>query len=322
MSDQTQLDGAPKRLKQDQVLILVFLGVLAVLFLVFLFTSVKPDGTNGPQQENSLAQALTLVAGASQTALVGNPGLSTNQVNPVSVTPQVGAITSSPAPSSSIKAASTQASQFTATATRNSIIPSPTKSATPSQNNNNQDTVATFPVSNATVRPTYTPKPTETPRPADSPTPTITSTATQAPGLPGLTMSAVVSQLKNDKGFVCSQAESAPGPILWMCDVQTGNDLWYHIDIYGSIDVDVNNLLVSVFQTNPDDTKAIDILSYIAALPYTGSDASAARQWVTQTLPGIKSVDDVKEIFIGGVRFRLYGGPQGRYLEMGEPVQQ
>jgi hypothetical protein len=107
-----------------------------------------------------------------------------------------------------------------------------------------------------------------------------------------------------------------------MCDVQIGNDLWYHVDLYGSPEIEVTDLLVAVFQANPDDAKAVDILGFMASLPYDGSDASAARQWVAQILPDITSVDDVREKFIGGVRFRLFGGPQGRYLEMGEPPQQ
>jgi hypothetical protein len=97
---------------------------------------------------------------------------------------------------------------------------------------------------------------------------------------------------------------------------------WYHVDLYGSPGIEVADLLVSVFQTYPDDAKAVDILGFVASLPYDGSDASAASQWVAQTLPGIQSVDDVREKFIGGVRFRLFGDKYGRYLEMGEPVQQ
>jgi hypothetical protein len=180
---------------------------------------------------------------------------------------------------------------------------------------------ATFPVSNATIRPTHTPKPTETPKPPATSTPTVTPTATQSPGLPGLTMNSAVNSLK-DKGFNCSLGSSSPGPTLWMCDIQIENDTWYHVDLYGTANVEVNNVFASVFQTQPDNAKAIDILGYVASLPYNGSDATSARQWIADTLSGIQSVNDVKEKYFGNVHFKLYGDPHGRYLEMGEPVQQ
>lgn len=138
-------------------------------------------------------------------------------------------------------------------------------------------------------------------------------------------MSGVTGQLTNEKNFICAEAGSAPGPVLWMCDFQTGNDLWYHVNLYGSSEVDVTNLLVSVFQTYPDEAKSLEILSFVASLPYNGSNPTEAKNWVAANLAppsGIQSVDDVREKFIGTVRFKLYGGPQGRYLEMGEPAQQ
>ena len=135
-------------------------------------------------------------------------------------------------------------------------------------------------------------------------------------------MSNVINQFQNEKGFACKQEGSATDPVLWMCDIQSGNDLWYHVDIYGTSTVEVSNLLVSVFQTYPEDEKSIDIIGFAASLPYNGSNSSEANKWVSQTLPGLQSLDDVREKIIGGVRFKLYGGPQGRYLEMGDPVQQ
>jgi hypothetical protein len=318
MSDKSSLDGTPFRLKQDQVLFLILFIVVGVLLLVFVFTSFKPSGTNNPEKEVSLAQALTLVAEASQTAQAANPGFSASQAAHSSpVATKVATGTASPLPSSvnSTQTTSTRSPQ---------VVSSPTRSyATATAQNNSQEATPTFPVSNATVRPTYTPKPTETLWPTAPPTPTLTPTATPGPGLPGLSMSAVIGQLENEKGFACAQGGSAPGPILWECNVQIGYGLWYYVELYGSPEIEVTNLRVSVLQTTPDEAKTVDILSFVASLPYDGSDASAASQWVAQTLPGIQSVDDVREKFIGGVRFRLFGGPQGRYMEMGEPpVQQ
>jgi hypothetical protein len=320
MTDKPSLDGTPNPLKQDQILFLILLAVVAVLFLVYIFTSYKPNGTNDSQKEVSMAQALTLVAAASQTAQAANPGFSAGLASPVAT--QIVISTPSPLSSSvnSTQATSIQSKQVVLTATRNSVVPSPTKNTT--GQNNTQEPVPTFPASNATIRPTYTPKPTETLQPTAPPTATPTLTATQGPGLPGLSMNYVTGQLTNEKNFTCAQAGSDPGPVLWMCDFQTGNDLWYHVDLYGSFTIEITNLMVSVFQTYPDDAKSIEILSFIASLPYDGSDATEAKKWLADTLPGIQSVNDVREKFIGGIRFRLYGGPQGRYLEMGEPAQQ
>ena len=311
MSDKISFNGILNRLKQNQVLYLM-IG-LGVLFLVFVFISFK----NLPEQEVSLAQALTMVAGASQTAQAANPGFSASQAaRPSHVATKVAIGTPSPG-SSSVDSTRTPSTRFP-TATRNSDVSYPTQSNT--GQNNFQETIPTYPVSNATVRPTYTPKPTGTKFPTARPTAKPTSTATPGPGLPGLSMSAVIGRLKNEKGFTCTQEGSSPGPILWMCDVQKGNDIWYHVDLYGSPEIEVTNLL-SVFQTHPDDARAVDILSFVASLPYDGSNAADAGKWVVESLPNIQSVDDVKEKFIGRVRFRLYGGSQGRYLEMGEPVQ-
>ena len=328
MSDKPSLDGALNRLKQDKVLFLILLIVLGVLFLVFVFTSYKPGKTNSPQQEVSMAQALTLVAEASQIAQAENPGFLASQATQAAYSSPVAAKVAigSPSPLSSsvnpTQPTATRSPQAVMTATRNSAVSSATKSNTTGQNNT-QEAEPTFPVSNATVRPTYTPKPTETTRPEDSPTPTVTVTATPGPGLPGLSMSAVIDLLRNEKGFTCVQDHSTQDPILWECDsFPNGNDDWYHVEAYGSPEIEVTYFFVSVDQAHPDNAKAVDILGFVASLPYDGSDASAARQWVAQTLPGLQSDNDVREKFIGAVRFKLFGGPYGRYLEMGELPQQ
>jgi len=318
MSEQTPVENPKIRLKQDTAIVLLFLILVGGFFLVYILTTARLGETNTSEQDVSLGQALTMVAQASQTALAANPGALISQPTQVPAATQITSSNFSPVSSStpSTPITVTKTLEVVSTATRTSAPSSTTKAS-----GQNKSPEPTFPVGNVTVRPTYTPKPTETTRPTDSPTSTPTPTATQSPGLPGLTMSAVINRLK-DKGFVCTQAGNPPGPVLWMCDIQSGYDLWYHVDVYGSQNVEVTNLLASVFQTNPDEAKSVNILSFVASFPYNGANPSAASQWVAQTLPGIQSVDDVEETLIGGVRFRLYGGPQGRYLEMGEPVQQ
>jgi len=319
MSDKPSLDGTSNLLKQGLILILILLIVPGVFFFAFVFPLLK----NSPEKDVSLAQALTLVAQVSQTAQAEDPGHSAGQqTQDANSNPAAHIAIGTPTPrlssSNPIQKTSTRSPQ---------TGPTSNSGSSPTSNNdttgqNNVQAAPTFPVSNVTVRPTYTSKPTETTRPKDTATPTPTFTPTQSPGLPGLSMSNVINQFQNEKGFTCKQEGSTTGPILWMCEIQSGNDLWYHVDIYGSSTVEVSNLLVSVFQTYPEDEKSIDIIGFAASLPYTGSNPSEASKWVSQTLPDIQSVDDVREKFIGGIRFKLYGGPQGRYLEMGDPVQQ
>jgi hypothetical protein len=312
MSDKPSSNDNPNLLKQGLILILILLIVPGVFFFIFVFPLFK----NSQEKDLSPAQALTVVAQMSQTAQARGEG-SPEQSSP---TAHSAVSTPTPRPSfSPIQRTPTRTPQTVATTGGNNSSSTTNNGGT---TQNNTQPTATFPVSNVTVRPTYTPKPTETPRPKDTATPTPTATATPSPGLLGLSMNNVINRFQTEKGFTCKQEGSTTDPVLWMCDIQNGNDLWYHVDIYGTSKVEVSNLLVSVFQTYPDDEKSIDIIGFAASLPYTGSNASEARQWVEQTLPDIQSVDDVREKFIGGVRFKLYGDPQGRYLEMGDPVQQ
>jgi hypothetical protein len=174
--------------------------------------------------------------------------------------------------------------------------------------------------SGITPRPTYTPKPTHT----RTKTPTITSTptltATRSPGLVGLSVEDITNRLQQEKSFTCNDSGGNDTTHLWMCDYQSGVDVWYHVDIDSTPDVPVYHLFAAVYQTQPSDAAAIDILGYLAALPFSGSNPQQARDWVASTLPTCKSVDDKKTTNIGGLNYTLYGGPDGRYLEMGDPI--
>jgi hypothetical protein len=288
--------------------------------LVFVFRAL------GKNPETSMSQALTMVAAASQTARAAHPDLSDSQPSSDSSRATRTPVATSSAPDSLIpQPAYIPSLQVIFTATHVAGAPAVPAVIENTDQNNGQG-AAPPPIFDSSggyrIRPTYTPRPTATTRPPDPPTSVFTPTATPNPGLPGLTMNDVINRFRNDKGYTCAQGGSTPIVILWMCDIQVGNDLWYHIDLYGGSNGGLTHLLASVFQTYPDDAKAIDMLGYVATLPYTGSDAAAARQWVTQTLPEVQSVTDVREKFIGSVRFKLYGGPQGRYLEIGDPIQQ
>jgi hypothetical protein len=319
--NKTPLNSKFDGLMQNRKMNLVLLIILGLFILVGIFILISRPGTNHPPAVKSLSQALTMVAAASRTA-------------------QVGAGPGSPFSSFAHATLTAHALSFRAalTATGNRSIAATADPDGTAQNNSQAATATfkpgyatdlptdafqgaspTFPVMNATVRPTYTPRPTSTSYPTARPRPTYTSLPTPGPGLPGLTMSSVIGQLKDEKGFSCAEADSDKNPVLWMCDVFIGNDVWYHVDLYGTAQVEITDLVVSVFQSNPDETRTLDILDVLASLPYDGSNGAQARQWVADTLPGIQSVNDVRDIFIGSVHYRLFGSPQGRYLEMGEP---
>ena len=309
------MNGKFDGLKKNWPMNIVLLIVAGLFIGVGIFSLTNHTGTGHPQTVNSLSQALTIVAEASRTAQVAN-GAGSSLSFSTHTTPanfsrpsQVDLPGSGTGPDGS-------ATDPDATGQNNyqSTTDFPTYTA--------QVASSTFPVSNATVRPTYTPRPTSTLYPTAHPSLTFTPSPTPGPGLPGLTMSSVISQLKDDEGFTCAEADSDKNPVLWMCDVFIGTDIWYHVDLYGTAQVGITDLVLSVFQSNPDQARTLDILDYVASLPYNGSDATKACQWVANTLPGIQSVDDVRDTFIGTVHFRLFGSPQGRYLEMGEPVGQ
>jgi hypothetical protein len=295
MSDKTFPDDILNRLKQKLPLFVVLLTFLVVYYLVYFFTA---------SDKSSMAIA------ASRTARAALPGTSTSQVPEASPTRPIAtraAGTPSPGPLS-IDLSQTESAQG------NEDVLSPEDNSTDQTptGQNNSPATPTFPVGYVTAHSPYTST-------ALPPT-TLAPAASSAPGLPGLSMSYVVARLQNEKKFKCEQVEFAPDPILWMCDIEEGEDLWYHVDLYGGVNVEVNNLMLNVVQTYPDEAKSLDMISFVASLPYKGSKPADASRWVAQTLPSLQSYDDVVEKIFGSVRFSLYGDPQDRYLEMGEPV--
>lgn len=283
----------------------IFPGVIVVLVSVIAYMMIRLNQTT-----NSLAMLSTRAA---QTSLANG-------------TPVAGSSTSTAVSDSKQKSTGTAANVLVGDARTKSPSPSATGPfKTPKRTYSTaavwNDLTAT-PVSEITTRPSYTPLPTETNTPLPTMTFTPTMTPTKSPGLPGLTIEDVTGQLQNDYGFDCQNSTEEDGPTLWMCDLFSGYEVWYHVDIYGTTDVPVNNLLAVVFQTQADDSKAIDVLGSVAALPYAGSDPTGARAWVAATIPGIKDVDDVRQATFGRVVYKLYGGTDGRYLEMGVMPQQ
>ena len=292
------------------------ISIILVALSVFLSCSVfspekaTPEVKTGPL---SLDQALTIVAQASREA--ARPGRPTRApAGQESSSSQDAAAPATDLPATVIaQAAQLVTSQSVADQASATPKASLTFTTQPQEDNqSNQPAI--------TARPTYTPKPTRTPTQKPTRTHTPTLTATRSPGLAGLSLDDVTNRLQQEKGFSCSDSGGNDTTHLWMCEYQSGTDVWYHVDIYGTPDTPVFYLFAAVFQSQPSDSAAIEILSYLAALPYSGSNPQQARDWIASTLPTCKTVDDKKKTNIGGLNFTLYGGPDGRYLEMGDPV--
>jgi hypothetical protein len=199
--------------------------------------------------------------------------------------------------------------------------PPATPSASPTLAAANQaaDTAAYTVVPQITFRPTYTPRPSETSTRRPTATHTATPTATDSPGLPGLTIEDVTGRLESEKSFTCKLEGSDDRVTLWVCDYQSGIDLWYHVDLYSTQAAPLYYLNAAIFQTQPSDERAIEILAYLAAMPYDGANPKKARDWVAKTLPTLANPEDEQTTTIGDLPLKLSGGPNGRFLEMGTP---
>ena len=243
---------------REQGLILILLLVLFIVVLIFILLNTRND-FEAPHGF-SLPEAMTMIAAATGSA----------EGNLPSAEPETRMATQTSYKSPTMRSATRSPSPR---------VPVSVITSTPNLPIGPTDT---FPISNVTVRPTYTQKPTQTSYPTSRPTATRTATATASPGLPGLPMSAVLTTLIDDKGFSCAQAASGSTIKLWMCDYQEGYDLWFHVDLYGPSTGEVNNLVVAIFQVNPDEARTLDILGFMASLPYDGSNSAQARQWLAQ----------------------------------------
>ena len=72
----------------------------------------------------------------------------------------------------------------------------------------------------------------------------------------------------------------------------------------------LNSIDSSVKLTSSSHIKnAVEILGFIATLPYDGADPNKARQWVYDTLPQLQGQGDIREMEINGVKFTIYGIP-------------
>jgi hypothetical protein len=137
--------------------------------------------------------------------------------------------------------------------------------------------------------------------------------------IPGLSSSSTLTYLSKS-GFQCGQplpfndifnkifcekTMSESSMVAW---VFTTKDNSVYL-----IDANISQL------SNPSDDIAVKGLLTIAGLPYEGSQPDLAYQWIAITMPKLSGEPaDIKETSLAGIRFRLYGTPSDRSLEIGE----
>jgi hypothetical protein len=167
------------------------------------------------------------------------------------------------------------------------------------------------------------PDPTDTSSPTKVPTQTRTPLAISETGLlPGLQPADVKFNLQN-RQFNCELAfmPTDTDPYSsWEC--QRKNAQYYmSVEIWSKSLDSVDLIVSSVVQfRKADDGLATDFLGFMATMPFDGAEPQEARTWVGETLPTITANGDVREATFGGIKFRLYGIPTARFLDIGEDL--
>jgi len=284
------------------------------------------------KEEMSLEEAMTLVA---EATVEGREALKSEGEAVSSSTPQVNRLEQGeslpPAQAASATAIGVQATQAMQ-AVRNQLSTAQVLLSTQTQVIRQRTlqpvstlalTATEWPSAVATnpttfFRNTFTPLPTST----FTTTPTQTFTPTPIPpGLRGLTVDQVKAALAS-KGITQCREETDNWVRMTVCEAQTSDRKnWYYAEIYSvpALQIAVNNVIMAVFQTDPNDEVALDKLSAVAELNYDGSNAAAARAWLEQNLPSLGDENDKRKNLFGGVWFVLYGPKNGVRFELGSP---
>ena len=206
----------------------------------------------------------------------------------------------------------------------------------------NRRFIAEINLENVGFEPTITTAPSPKPSMTPIPTATIPSTAPALPTeitnelptktptqekkpaglLPGLRPEVVRANLEA-KNLACELVYLPSGNdpyYKWECK-REGLDYMINVEMWSKSMSTVDLIQAGIVQYgNPDNSLSVDFLGFMATMPYDGADPQQARSWVKETLPTITEKGDVREITIGGVRFRLYGIPSARFLDIGEDL--
>jgi hypothetical protein len=155
--------------------------------------------------------------------------------------------------------------------------------------------------------------------PIETPIVYPTTTLTSIEGkLPGISPNEIQKNME-ENGFECELAyEPAPSDpyYKWECRKETSLELML-VDYWSTSLYTVDQVRAIINQFGiPDDSIAYNLLGFMAALPYDGSNPQQAKEWVALTLPTIYVAGDVREMEIGNVNFQLYGIPSVRSLKI------
>lgn len=147
-------------------------------------------------------------------------------------------------------------------------------------------------------------------------TPASSQSSKSVAEIPGLHPHDVTPNL-TQRDFTCSSWEKSGQYYTWTCK-RTGTQYEFLVDIWGPTlsTVSLVEATALVYSTSYDDL-ATEFLGFVATLPYDNSTPQAARDWVEKTVPTIKTTGDIRKKTFGGVKYRLYGKPTARVLEMG-----
>jgi len=161
------------------------------------------------------------------------------------------------------------------------------------------------PVSKST--PTSSPAPTN-PSPVLT-TPSASATPAQPNLIPRMSGTGTVRTFEQ-QGFTCNQLQ--PPQPLWNqydCNKTSANSQQQEtIDTIGPGD-QVANLEADTLGMSPGD--AATFLGAVAAMPFTGSQATQASQWVATSIPHQDSITD-----IGGVHYELVAGTSAAIVRL------
>lgn len=117
-----------------------------------------------------------------------------------------------------------------------------------------------------------------------------------------------------DQGLGCR------GPIMgvslahWQCEGTDGLSQ-LHVEISGESATQITSVEADVTSPSKNDVLAADFLGYVATIPYRGSRPHEAQSWVESKI-GEVDTGVSREKTIGSVKFRLYGPPTARILEI------
>ncbi len=139
------------------------------------------------------------------------------------------------------------------------------------------------------------------------------------PAIPGLDPIDVI-YLADSYGFDCNSPELKEKHLIWSCFLEL-DDSQYQIKLWGRNLETVDMIEVAAFYYDLDVTDYSDLSSLlfgeIARIPFSGSIALEAENWVSDAILLLQSVGDERVSTFQGVRYYLYTLPSMHVMEVG-----